>query len=850
MVHTRWVLMLALIGACAWSPPVHAGQPFIWDDDADGLDDRMEQVHALGYQYSFEGADSLGLQRFQVVRAGNDLEFGVYVLFKVPPTASDLAAVTALGMPVLHRFESIPAVRSLASFAQAQAVRAIPDVERVEVVPLLYPEARVSFASVGVRDASDQVFPTWEGVGGGDGHGVVVAILDTGINDAAFGVYPGHESLVGRRVGGAEFTSGDSALDTPLDGAADPVDRGGPVTHSHGTHVAGIVLGTGGSSGYAIGGAPEARFVDVKVLDDAGKGLGVAEALDWCIHNRARDWGAGPDAHGIQVINLSLSSLDESDGNDVPAQLAARAASLGIAVVASVGNDGADHHIPSPAAADGVIAVGAYDAQRTPRADDDAFATFSNRGPRASDGDGDTADEQKPDLIAPGVAVLSADGDLTSDGTHYQRLSGTSMAAAVVSGAVASLRGEFPSLSPSGIATLLRETARRDVAAVPAAPPGLDPRWQGAIGWGTLDLYAARLEQLQSDRTQVRRLVLEPDTSSIHVSIWTQRERGTAFLVLERAPDDAGAPGAFVPVDSMAATGDSSLASTDLRTYTTTRPTPPAEYGVPFWYRVAYTEGGVRYATPSRRLAGPVGPPIATLQVRIVHDAYDHDVDAVVSVGGGADAAWKAPATTTMAPLTFPIPGTSASDSSDWVSGTSEIGTVEWSFSVPVPAGAAAAFLPPTSATPWTLAVTEGGYLNRSGRIEDFRLVWHAPGGDQVFVGSPTPQPTIEGQTSSVAIPLGVAGVGSTPASPAFFCHPNPVIAGGAVRFSVSGSAPEPARVFDLEGRLVARLPFVNQGDRWEARWDTGATGRSAARAGIYFARAGAATARIVVLAP
>src|SRR5256885_289760 len=91
---------------------------------------------------------------------------------------------------------------------------------------------------------------------------------------------------------------------------------------------------------------------------------------------------------------------------------------------------------PPPAAAsaraagDGVIAVGAYASQRTPEAEDDQFAAFSNRGPRNSDTDDDPLDELKPDLIAPGVSVLSADGDETTDGHQYRRLSGTSMSAA------------------------------------------------------------------------------------------------------------------------------------------------------------------------------------------------------------------------------------------------------------------------------------------------------------------------------------------------------------------------------------------------------------------------------------
>src|SRR5207244_10213189 len=104
---------------------------------------------------------------------------------------------------------------------------------------------------------------------------------------------------------------------------------------------------------------PLARYVDVKVLNDSGMGIAVPEALDWCIANRARDWGSpDPSERGIDILNLSLSSPDESDGQDLASRLAARAVELGIIVVASMGNDGLEGHVPSPAAGNGVLAVG------------------------------------------------------------------------------------------------------------------------------------------------------------------------------------------------------------------------------------------------------------------------------------------------------------------------------------------------------------------------------------------------------------------------------------------------------------------------------------------------------------
>ena len=842
----RALAVAAALSLCAAT--ARAGQPFIWDDDQDGMDDRMETVQLLGYRFAFEAGDTLQRQRIEVQQSGAGIVFSVYVVYKNPPTASDFLSLTLLGMPVLHRFEALPAVRSVATFAQAQAASQLPEVERIEAIPLLYPLTREEAASAGVRDPSGEVDPTWQGSGGLAGEGVVVAFLDTGINDGPDGSYAGHESVRGRCVGGAVYTNGDSALDTPRDGTVNPADHGGAATSNHGTHVAGIAIGTGGESGYAAGMAPLARFVDVKVIGDAGFGTAVAEAIDWCIHNRTRDWGAGPELQGIDVINLSVSSLDASDGNDVAARLAARAAELGIAVVASMGNDGRSHFVPSPASGDGVIAVGAYDAARSGRADDDAFAPFSNYGPRAGDGDADAFDEMKPDLVAPGVAVLSADGDPGGDGTSYRRLSGTSMSAALVSGAVAALRSEFPSLAPAQIVALLRATARPALLSVPAGDTGPDPRWHSPVGWGALDLYAARLELLQPQRTQVRRLVLTSENDLLSAAIWTGRERGAPFLVLERAPDLGGTPGAFAPLDSVAAAGDSSLANGGIQIYPLVRALAPEDRGVEAWYRVAYTEAGTRWTTPGRRLLHASGIERARIEVTIVHNAYDHDVDAAIEVGGSSGALWTGSAGSGSASLTIPLPGSASSVSSDWVSGTSATGNIAWTFSIPVPAGEADAWLPPGPAAPWTLRVTEGGYLNRGGRITNFRLIWHASGGDVIYDGQPTPQVTLEGSTTRVYAPSPVTAVEGAPSAPRFRAEPNPARAGSQIAFRIPGALRGPLRVFDVSGREVARVMVVADGDHGMARWSAlDATGLPLP-AGLYFGRVAGLTSRVTLI--
>ena len=842
--RARGLFVLALLAACAGAPSLaRAAQPFIWDQDTNGLDDRVESVHLLGWSASFQLGDTTLLQRIEVVRELPALLYGVYIRFDHVPTATDIAQLTLLGMPVLARVEAIPALRSLATHAQCTTAVKLPGVERVEAVPLLYPQMRDAAATIGVRDASSHAFPALAGAAPGlQGQGVVIAFLDTGVNDESEGGYPGHEALAGRCVGGALFVTADSLSHTPRSGSVNPDDHGGQATHSHATHVAGIAVGAGGPGGYAAGVAPLARYVDVKVLNDQGIGVAVPEALDWCIANRTRDWGSpDPNATGIDIVNLSLSSPDPSDGQDLASQLAAHAVSLGMVVVASMGNDGLAAHVPSPAAGDGVLAVGAWNAARSAASADDSWPSFHNTGPRASDQDADAFDELKPDLLAPGVDVLSANGDLLTDGTRWQRLSGTSMAAAAVSGVCALLRQQSPGATPGQIAEWLRATARRPLAGVPAGIAGADPRWRSTRGAGLVDAYAAWLEATGGVTTQLRRLSLADNDASVSATLWTGREVGVGHIVLERAPDVAGFPGTFAPADSLPAVGSLSLdGPVSVNSYALSKPVPAPERGQRFWYRAAWSQAGTRFASLPVAYTSPGGPRVATLEVTIVHDAYDGDLECAIRAGHVPDGG----------PV-FELPGTSGAVSSDWVDGSSVTGSQSWTFRIPVPAGAASSFLPPSPGTPWTLGVTDGGSLSRSGRITDFRLLWNVEGGNVTYVGHPLPRPTLESGTVQVTVPAVTVG-----AEPAGFraaprALPNPGRAGGVIRLALPAEAGDQALVFDVAGREVARLALARDAAGASAEWRTrNAEGRPLP-AGVYLVRgrAGAAT-RVILLSP
>jgi serine protease AprX len=301
------------------------------------------------------------------------------------------------------------------------------------------------------------------------GHGIGVALIDSGI--------AWHEDLYLGPDGEAhiayfrDFTRPDG---DPL--ASVPSDE-----YGHGTHVAGIIAGTGyDSAGMRSGMAPGAHLIGLKVLDADGQGYisDVIAAIDYAVEIR--------DAYNIRVINLSVASgVFESYNRDPLALAAKRATRAGIVLVAAAGNlglsdDGQVQYggITSPGNAPWVLTVGASSHQGTFKRSDDSVADFSSRGPTWIDF------AAKPDLVAPGVgiestaapnstlATLYADyrvGDEVNGAKPYLSLSGTSMAAPVVAGAVALLLEKHPTLTPNAVKGILQYTAQSRAGESPLA---------------------------------------------------------------------------------------------------------------------------------------------------------------------------------------------------------------------------------------------------------------------------------------------------------------------------------------------------------------------------------------------
>src|SRR5688572_1751485 len=252
----------------------------------------------------------------------------------------------------------------------------------------------------------------------------------------------------------------------------------------HGTHVAGIVAGNGfDTNGTRNAIAPGAHIVALKALDGEGRGTisQIIAAIDYAIANKA--------AFNIRVLNLSLgAAVTESYSTDPLTLAAKRAVDAGIVVVAAAGNlgqaaDGQAQYgaIGSPGNAPWVITVGASSTNGTVLRQDDTMAPFSSRGPTMYDY------AAKPDLVAPGYGTISLSdpvslfyttraqyllgGRLSTSYTPYLTLSGTSMAAPVVSGTVALMLQANPNLKPNLVKAILQFTSQEY--------PGYDALTQG-----------------------------------------------------------------------------------------------------------------------------------------------------------------------------------------------------------------------------------------------------------------------------------------------------------------------------------------------------------------------------------
>ncbi|WP_372761570.1 S8 family serine peptidase [Pseudoalteromonas sp.] len=586
-------LLSAAIAVALVSTTANASS-WMWDKNADGIDDRIAAVNSLGINHAFENNDvTNGRLRFAVFN-NDTLKYGVYVGFDTIPGDAQLEQLRQAGvnMQDVKAYKTIPYVRMTVNYQEIQTIAQLSGVTRVESIPMMYAKNNNANKTSGIINSDNKRFPTVHAHLGITGRDVVVAILDTGVNDAhdILTGYPGHESFVGKFIAGGDFYAGQVLLNTPNSMSSNPVDRGEMLSSNHGTHVAGTTLG---GVGMHMGAAPDAQLVDVKVLSDAGLGFGSADGVEWAIINKAN--------YNIKVLNLSLGGVDNSDGTDAGSQAINAAYDAGIISLIAAGNDGNTHYISSPAAADKAITVGAIDDSNTVQRSDDRIASFSNEGPRLDDGDADALDEMKPEVSAPGVAIVSANGSLFSDGRQYKSLSGTSMATPHIAGVVALMLEANPHLTPAQIDATLRHTAEHrydwgKVAVSERPYSHIDANYHPSGGWGQVDAYAAVKEALYlagepSSQTQVVRISATPNAAATQISVkWvSQRETQLIGYDVYRADDVNGQPGLFTKVNDalISAKGSADIAKVNNRHHYAITDSRVSN-GKRYWYRIVH----------------------------------------------------------------------------------------------------------------------------------------------------------------------------------------------------------------------------------------------------------------------
>ncbi|WP_018347911.1 type VII secretion-associated serine protease mycosin [Longispora albida] len=265
------------------------------------------------------------------------------------------------------------------------------------------------------------------------GQGVIVAVIDSGVNDE-------HPKLAGKVLPGNDFTATGGQCDA----------------YFHGTFIAGLIAGRDSKESPFAGVAPDATILPLRVIQDGSKEdttdttpSRIADAIDMAVAQKAK------------VINLSLYS------KPTPKLVAAieRAVKADVVLVAAAGNGrGQTDGRYYPASAPGVIAVAGVDPQ-------DKVASSSSPGDYV-------------DVAAPGVSI---DGPALRGDLYITEEAGTSYATGFVSGLAALLRAYYKDMTAEQVAERIMKTADR-----PPRSKGRDDN----VGYGIINPYRALTAQL------------------------------------------------------------------------------------------------------------------------------------------------------------------------------------------------------------------------------------------------------------------------------------------------------------------------------------------------------------------
>jgi serine protease AprX len=392
-------------------------------------------------------------------------------------------AVSALGgsveepLGIIGGFTATLPADRVAALRTAPGVTSVTENAPVELLDTTVPTEVLDQAGSMFRVTHEVTGATamWEK--GINGKGIDVALIDSGVVPV--------EGLSGKDkvVYGPDLSFEAQVCDESSCTASPQTNLD---TYGHGTHMAGIIAGRDSKANPRTfrdpetfaGMAPGARIVSLKLADAYGATdvSQVIAGIDWVVQNKNRN------GLNIRVLNLSFGTDGVQDYQLDPLTYATEQAwHAGIVVVVAAGNGGyGTPKLNNPAYDPYLIAVGGSDSRGTYDVQDDVVPAWS------STGDG----TRNPDVVAPGASIVSlrSPGSYLDEsypaarqGERFFRGSGTSQAAAVVSGAAALLLQQRPKMTPDQVKALLMGTTQQ----LPVANPI-------AQGDGLIDLRAAR----------------------------------------------------------------------------------------------------------------------------------------------------------------------------------------------------------------------------------------------------------------------------------------------------------------------------------------------------------------------
>ena len=443
---------------------------------------------------------------------------GIGLSYGVPVTDLHLSDLQALNLTVNDVIESVNAVLlGQIDVALAPTLAGLTDVVMVE-----HYGAVVFYGDVqtpAVKASNSSVYPKGAWDLGVSGAGINVAMVDTGVDNEHPGLnqkfVAGYDAVCYNPTDPLCIAEGFGVR--PTDGTFDPDDG-----NQHGTACMGMAAATGinaaGEQTEFYGSAPDAALVDVRIGTDAGAGPfenyvleqefyeSAMNGLQWIIDNKDTEWqGANESNYGIDIISLSWGITSHegggSDGEDMHSRILNEAMEAGIVVSVAAGNDGPDNDgLSGMGSSNLAITVGATDDINTVDREDDTVASYSSRGPRRDNADGNPLNELKPEISAPGTNIIQAEGCVTSgtcvnflggdasENGYTGRGSGTSYATPSVTGIIALMLEANPQLSPLEVKEILKITAERRGE---PTQPDVDPFWNRDFGWGMADALAA-----------------------------------------------------------------------------------------------------------------------------------------------------------------------------------------------------------------------------------------------------------------------------------------------------------------------------------------------------------------------